>query len=109
MKNDVLSAAERLATADNEILAALAKNLERDVVRDAFLINEAAAKIEFDLRGRRETDFDFLEADFHEQLEVLEFLRDAHGLGERLVTVAEIHAAPHRRAGERAARPLPVG
>lgn len=109
MKNDVLSAAERLATADNEILAALAKNLERDVVRDAFLLNETATKIEFDLRSRRETDLDFLETDFHEQLKVLEFLFDAHGLGERLIAVAEIDAAPHRRARERAIGPLPVG
>jgi hypothetical protein len=46
-------------------------------------------------------DLDFLEADFHEQLEILEFLLDAHGLGEGLVAVAEIDAAPERRAGSR--------
>jgi hypothetical protein len=109
MKNNLFRAAERLATADDEILAALAKNLERDIVGDAFLLDEAAAKIEFDLRSGRETDLDFLEADFHEQLKILEFLLDAHGLGEGLVAVAQVDAAPHRRARERAIGPLAVG
>ena len=68
----------------------------------------AAAKIEFDLRSGRETDLDFLEADLDEQFEVLEFFLDAHGLGEGLVAIAQIHAAPNRRAAEDAARPLAV-
>ena len=62
-------------------------------------LDEAAAEIEFDLRGRGETDLDFFETDFHEQIEILEFLIDAHGLGEGLIAVAEIDAAPDRGLG----------
>jgi len=87
----------------------LAEDLEGDVGGNAVFLNEAATEIEFDLGGGRETDFDFLEADFHEQFEILEFLLDAHGLGEGLVAVAEIDAAPDRGLGERAVGPLAVG
>lgn len=109
MKNNVFGAAERLAATNDEILAALAENLEGDIVGDPVLLDEATAKIEFDLGGGRETDFDLLKADFHEQLEVLDFLLDAHGLGKRLIAVPQVYAAPNRRARERAARPLAVG
>ena len=76
---------------------------------DAVFLDETATEIEFDLGSRRETDLDFLEANFHEQLEVFEFLVDAHGLGEGLVAVAEIDAAPDWGAVESAVGPLAVG
>ena len=37
------------------------------------------------------------------------FCDDVHRHGERLVAVAQIHAAPARRVGEDATGPLPVG
>ncbi len=60
----------------------------------------------FDADGK--TDLDFLEPALHQRLEKLEFLRDVHRHGERLVAIAEIDAAPDGRAVQRAARPLPV-
>jgi len=59
-------------------LAALTENLDRNVVRDPLLLDEATAEIEFDLGGAGETDFDFLEPDPDEHLEVFELLLDAH-------------------------------
>ena len=44
-----------------------------------------------------------------ERLEQLQFLRDIHRHGKRLVAVAQIHAAPARRVREGAVRPLAVG
>ena len=49
-----------------------------------------------------------LKPHFHERLEQLEFLRDVHRHGERLVAIAQIHAAPARRVREDAVGPLPV-
>jgi hypothetical protein len=109
MENDVPGAVQRFERAGDQVLATLTENLDENVVGDAVLVDEPAAKIEFDLRSRRETDLDFLEADFNEQLEIFEFLLDAHRLGERLIAVAEIDAAPNRSASERSIRPLSIG
>ena len=40
-----------------------------------------------------------LKPHFHERLEQLEFLADVHRHGERLVAVAQIHAAPDAARG----------
>jgi hypothetical protein len=109
VEDGVLCAAQGSDAADNELFSALAEDLNRDVMGDAVFLDETATEIEFDLGSGRETDLNFLEANFHEQLEVFEFLVDAHGLGEGLVTVAEIDAAPDRGAVERAVGPLSVG
>ena len=106
MEDGVLRAAHRLDAARDQLLAALAENLDRDIIGDAFLLDEAAAEIEFDLRRTGETDLDFLETDADEHVEILEFFLDAHGLGEGLVAVAEIDAAPDGRVGEGAVGPL---
>jgi len=95
--------------AGDEVLAALAEDLDGDVGGDAVLVDQPAAEIELDLRGGGEADLDLLEADFHEEVEVLELLLDAHGLGEGLVAVAQVDRAPDRGAGEGAIGPLAVG
>ncbi len=64
---------------------------------------------EFRVRRGRKADFDFLETDFHERLEQFQFLRNVHRHGERLIAIAQIHAAPSWRVRERARRPLAVG
>ncbi len=109
MENDVPRAAQRLERARDQILAALAEDLQAHIIRHEPVLDEPAAKIELDLRSRRESDFDLLETDPHEHLEILELLLDAHRLGQRLVAVAKIHAAPDRGMVENAVRPTAVG
>ena len=109
MENDVFRAAQGFEGTGDQVLAALAEDLDGDIVGDAVFLDQAAAEIEFDLRGGREADLDFLEADADQQVEVFEFFLDAHGLGEGLVAVPEIDAAPDRGAGERAVGPLAIG
>ena len=77
--------------------------------RESGFPDQPAAEIKLDLRGAGKTDLDFLEAGLHQQLEIFELLLDAHRLGERLVAVAQIDAAPDGRALERATGPLAVG
>jgi hypothetical protein len=109
MEDGVFRAAERLERARDQVFAALAEHLDGDIVGNAVFLDEAAGEIKLDLRGRREADLDLLEADLHEQLEEFELLLDAHGLGEGLVAIAQVDAAPDGRVGERAVGPLPVG
>ena len=80
----------------DQILARLHEHLEPHVVRRAVFLDEPAVEGELGVRRRREADLDFLEAALHERLEQLELLADVHRHGERLVAVAQIHAAPDR-------------
>ena len=106
MENDVLRACQGFQRAKDEILAALAEDLNRDIVWDPVLLDETAAKIKFDLRGRRKTDFDFFESDTDKHVEVFDFFVHAHRLSERLIAVAQIHATPDRSGGKGPVRPL---
>jgi hypothetical protein len=79
------------------------------VVWCAVFLDEPAIERELGVRRGRKANFDFLEAALHERLKKFEFLAYVHGHGERLIAVAQIHAAPARRVREDAARPLAVG
>jgi hypothetical protein len=50
-----------------------------------------------------------LKPHLHERLNNSSFLPDVHRHGERLVAIAQIHAAPARGLGDDAIGPLPVG
>ena len=103
-----LAPTERFHRALDQILARLHQHLEPDVVRHALFLDQPAVEGEFRVRRRRKSDLDFLEADPHERLEQLQLLRNVHRHGQRLVAIAQIHAAPARRVGEYAVGPLPV-
>src|SRR5688572_11711425 len=109
MEDCGLRTAHRLDATRDQLLAALAEDLDCDIIGDAVLVDQAAAEIELDLGGAGETDFDFLETDADQHLEILEFFFHAHGLGEGLVAIAEIDTAPNGSLGQSAVRPLTVG
>ena len=69
----------------------------RDVIGNAVFLDQPAVELEFGIRGRGKADLDFLEPAFHQRVEQLEFLRDVHRHGQRLVAIAQIDAAPARR------------
>ncbi len=107
MDDRLLRADERLDRALDQILARLHEHLQPHVIRRVAFLDEQTVEGEFRVRRGRKTDFDFLETGLHERLEQFQFLRDVHRHGERLVAVAQIHAAPARRVGEDAVGPLP--
>ena len=100
---------QRLEGALDQILARLHQHLEPHVIRGAVFLDQPAIERELGVRGRGEPDLDFLEAALHEHLEQFELLADVHRHGQRLVAIPEVHAAPDRRARQRAVRPLAVG
>jgi len=109
VENNAACAAQGLKRPEDEVFAALAEDLNRDIRRDQFLLDKAATEIEFDLGSGGKTNFDFLETDADEHLEILELLLYAHRLREGLVAVSEIHAAPDGSGGEATVWPLAVG
>src|SRR4051794_23796007 len=108
MEDDVLRPAQCFERTDDQFLATLAENLDRDVVGNAFFVNQSTTKIEFNLGGGWKPHLDFLKPDFHQEGKILELLLDVHRLRESLVAVAEINAAPLRSPIDRAAGPLAV-
>ena len=104
-----LAAVQRLEGAADERLAGLGEHLHGHVVRDAALLDQHADEVVVGLRGGREADLDLLVAHRHQQVEHPELALGVHGLDQRLVAVAQVHAAPDGRAGERAGGPAPVG
>src|SRR5690606_18884634 len=93
----------------DQVLARLRQNNDGHVVRDALVIHQLANEVEVGLRGRREADFDFLEADLHELVEEAQLALHAHGLDQRLVAVAQVGRHPDGRASNAFAWPGPFG
>src|ERR1700737_1481888 len=108
MEKNVSSALQRFATALNQFFPALAKDLDCHIRRNASLVDEAAAEVELDLRSGRESDFDLLKTDLCQQVEEAEFLMDVHRLGQGLIAVPEVDAAPDRGSLDYSIGPLPV-
>ena len=98
--NDRLFGAdERLEGALDQVLPGLHQHLEPDVLRRAVFLDQPPVEGELGVGGGGEAHFDFLEAALHQGLKKLQLLADVHGHGQGLVAVAQIHAAPFRRAG----------
>ena len=100
---------QALERAGDELRARLGEHLDGDIGRDQVLLDELAHEVELGLGRRREADLDLLEADPHEVLEHPQLAGGVHGLDQRLVAVAQVHAAPGWGRGERARGPGAVG
>ena len=109
MDDGAARAADRLEGALDELGAGLGQHLDGDVIGHQPLLDERAHEIEIGLRGGGEAHLDLLEAELHQQIEHAPLALGAHRLDQRLVAVAQIDAAPGRRALDAARRPLPVG
>ena len=109
MHDRALGALQRFERALDERRARLREHLHVHVVGDHVLLDEQAHEIEVGLRGRGKADLDLLVAHLHELPEHAELALGVHGLDQRLVPVAQIHAAPDGRLGDHLRRPGAVG
>ena len=85
-----------LEGAADDVVAALGQHLHGHVVGDHILLDEGAQELVLGLAGGREADLDLLEADPDQHLEELQLLFQTHGHDQRLIAVAQVHAAPCR-------------
>ena len=88
MEDDVARPAEGFHGARDQVFPALTQHLDRDIIGNPVFVDQTADEVEFDLGSGRKSDFDLLEADPDEHVEVLDFLIDIHRDGERLIAVA---------------------
>ena len=105
MQDDVLRAADRLKRPLDQVAARLHEHLHRHVVRNQALLDQIPQRFELRFRGCRKADLDLLEADLHERLEKDDLAVQVHRRDERLVAVAQVDAAPDRRAADHLIRP----
>ena len=99
---------QRLERALDQRLARLREHLHGDVVGNEVLLDQLAREIEIRLRRGRKPDLDFLVAQLDQQPEHAQLALGVHRLDQRLVAVAQVDAAPHRRLGDHARRPRAV-
>ena len=109
MDDGALRAVERLERALDLRLARLGEHLDRHVIGNQPLDDQLAREVVVGLRRRRKADFDFLVAHPHQEAEHPQLAVGVHRLDQRLVAVAQIHAAPDRRARDGARGPLAIG
>ena len=95
MHNGVLGTFDAFKRALDQIFAALHEDLDGHIIRNKILVDEVAAEIKIGLRGRWKADFNFLETDFEQGIPHPHLALMAHGLNERLIAIAQIHAAPN--------------
>ena len=101
--------ADRLEAALDQLGPGLGQHLDRHIIGDQPLLDQLADESKVGLRCRGKADFDLLEAEPHQQLEHPAFAVRSHRLDQRLVPVAQVDAAPQRRAVDDPRRPAPVG
>ena len=108
VEDHVFAALHTLEGAVDLLLPALRENLEIHVVRHAVLLDQFPDKIIFNLAGCREADLNLLESQLDQQIIELDLLIDLHRINQRLIAVAQVHAAPHRRPLNLPVRPFPL-
>ena len=96
MDDGILYAVQGFEGAADDVLSRLCQYLDGDVIRDHVFFDQCAEECILCLRGRRKSDFDFLEADGNERLVEFQLLLEAHRDDERLISVTQVHAAPYR-------------
>ena len=74
MDNRPLGPRDGLEAAPDQMLAGLHEHLHGDVIRDAVLVYQAPQEQKLGLRRRGKAHLDLLEADPHQQVEILELL-----------------------------------
>ena len=103
------STAQRFKGAFDQIGPRLGQHLDGDVVGNAFFLDELAHEVEVRVRGRWESNFDFLQAHGDQLFEEAQFARGVHRFDQGLVAVAHVGAHPDGRRIQAARRPGPFG
>ncbi|MNF31098.1 hypothetical protein D3C84_118510 [compost metagenome] len=100
-----LGPAQGLEGAGDQVVTGLSQHLDGHVVGNVAAFDQLAHEVEVCVGGRRESHFDFLQADLDQRLEETHFLGGVHRLDQRLVAVAQVGAAPDRHFGDGLRRP----
>jgi hypothetical protein len=99
---------QRFEGSGDQVFPALAEDLDGDIAGDPVFLDQAAGEIKFDLGGGGKSDLDLLESDPDQKVKKLQLFLDAHRLGEGLISVPEVDAAPDRGSLDCSVGPLSI-
>jgi hypothetical protein len=108
MDDGPTSTPQRLEGSDDQVLARLHQGLDGDVLRNPPLLNQPAHERVVRPACGGEPDLDLLEAHLDQQVPKQPLALHAHGLEQRLVAVAQVHACPPGGLRNRPVWPLPA-
>jgi len=108
VNNGARRAPQCLECAANQRLASLRQHLHGNIRRNAPRFDQFTAKIKIRLRGGGKSHFDFLETQLDQQIEHFVLALRIHRVNQRLISVAQVNAAPDRRLVDDFARPSAV-
>jgi hypothetical protein len=91
---------ERLVGALDQLRPGLGEHLDDHVIGNEALLDELAHEVEVRLGGGGEAHLDLLEAALDQEVEHAPLPGGVHRVDERLVSVAQVHAAPPRSLGD---------
>ena len=97
MYNRLFTAFNGFKGAVNQLFPALGQHLYPHVIRYQLTVYQLTQEIELYLARSRKADFDLLKAQLYQVLEHLNFFFHNHGIDQRLVSIPQVNAAPHRR------------
>ena len=109
MHDGAPGAADRLEAALDQLGARLGQHLDGDVLGHEIALDQLADKGEIGLGRGRKADLDLLEAELDQKVEHPPLAVGSHRLDQRLIAVAQVDAAPERRAVDNLDRPASVG
>ena len=96
MHNRLFTSLDRLKCPLHQFLPALGQYLYDHIVRNHLTVDQLPQKIKFYLAGRRKSNLYLLESQLDQIIKEFYLLRYDHRVDQRLITVAQIHAAPDR-------------
>ena len=108
MNNRPPHAAQRLEGALDQMLARLRQHLHGHIRRNPPRFDQLPAKIKIRLRGGGKADLDLLEAQPDQQIEHPVLALRVHRINQRLIPIAQVHAAPERSLVDALAGPMAV-
>ena len=94
MHNYALCTNQRLVGALNQMISSLSQHLNGHILGDMSIFDQNSNKIEICLAGGRKTNFYFLVAHAHKQLEHLEFSLWRHRVNQCLIAISKVNGAP---------------
>ena len=108
MHDHVFRSMNRVERFTDQMGSCLHQDLNRHIIGNQVLFNQGPQNFIFRFTGRGEPNFDFFKTNVHQRTEKTNFFFQIHGVYQRLVPIAQIHAAPNGRLFNAGVGPVAV-
>src|SRR5882757_11179522 len=92
----------------DQVFPCLYENLNSDIIRNAFILNQSTDEFKLSVGGCWETHLNLFEPATNQCIEHLQLLGNVHRLSQGLIAISQINTTPLRSLLERTVGPLAV-